>query len=292
MKKSLGDKVVDIAIIIIMSLLSAAFLLPVLLVLGTSLESPMEYAERGMAIIPKNPSLDTYKLLLSSSNEILRAYGVSIFRTVVGMIMSLIVSALLAYALAQKKLPGKNFFVTLLFITMIFNGGLIPNYIIVSNLKLTDTVWSMLLPNLVNVWNVFVLRNFFATIPDSLTEAATIDGASQWTVFKKIALPLSKPALATIGIYYAVANWNSWFDAAIYLNKRTDLYPLQLIVRKYVQSANVYSLQSGIVGGFQRPSSMTIKCVVIVLTALPMLLIYPFLQKYFVKGVVMGSLKG
>lgn len=282
---------VSILIVVIMAVLSAAFLLPFLLVVGSSLLTPGEYAARGMVFLPRHPSLDTYQILLSG-REIWDAYGISIFRTLAGTVMNMTVSAMLAYGISKRDLPGRKFIITLLFITMIFNGGLIPNYIIVSNLKLTDTVWCMLLPNLVNVWNVFVLRNFFETIPEELKEAATIDGASQGRIFGMIVLPLSKPALATISIYYAVAHWNSWFDAAIYLNKRTELWPLQLIVRKYVQSTDVYSLQSALVGGMQRPSGMSIKCAVIVLTSLPMLLIYPFLQKYFVKGVIMGSVKG
>lgn len=291
MKWSFGDKMVSIMIVVIMAVLSAAFLLPFLLVVGSSLLTPAEYAARGMVFVPRHPTLDTYRILLAGK-EIWDAYGVSVFRTLVGTVMNIAVSAMLAYGISKKDLPGRNQIITLLFITMIFNGGLIPNYIIVSNLKLTDSIWCMLLPNLVNVWNVFVLRNFFVTIPEELKEAATIDGASQGRIFRMIVLPLSKPALATISIYYAVAHWNSWFDAAIYLNKRTDLWPLQLIVRKYVQSADVYSLQSALVGGMQRPPGMSVKCAVIVLTSLPMLLIYPFLQKYFVKGVIMGSVKG
>ena len=291
MKLSLGDRVVSIAIIIIMALLSAAFLLPFLLVVGSSLLTPGEYAARGMAFLPRHPTLDTYKILLVG-REIWIAYGVSALRTLLGTVMNIVVSAMLAYGISKKDLPGRNIFITLLFITMIFNGGLIPNYIIVSNLKLTDTIWCMLLPNLVNVWNVFVLRNFFNTIHEELKEAATIDGASQGRIFRMIVLPLSKPALATISIYYAVAHWNSWFDAAIYLNKRTELWPLQLIVRKYVQSADVYSLQSALVGGAQRPPGMSVKCAGIVLVSLAMLLIYPCLQKYFVKRVIMGSVKG
>lgn len=291
MKMSFGDKMVDIAIIIIVAILSALFVLPFLLVLGSSLLTPAEYAARGMSFIPRHPSLDTYRILLKG-REIWDAYKVSFLRTLIGTCLNMVVSAMLAYGISKRDLPGRNFIITLLFITMIFNGGLVPNYIIVSNLKLTDTIWSMLLPNLVNVWNVFVLRNFFQTIPQDLEEAAMIDGASHGLIFRRIILPLSKPALATISIYYAVAHWNSWFDAAIYLNKRTDLWPLQLIVRKYVQSADVYSLQSALTGGMQRPPGMSVKCAVIVLTALPMLLVYPFLQKYFVKGVVMGSVKG
>lgn len=292
MKTSMQDRMISITIVVIMSILSAMFLLPFLLVLGSSLLTPAEYAARGMVFFPKQPTLDTYKVLLSSSNEIWNAYGISLIRVSVGTIMNLSVSAMLAYGISKVNLPGRKCIITLLFITMIFNGGLIPNYIVVSNLKLTDTIWCMLIPNLINVWNVFVLRNFFATIPEELIEAATIDGASQATIFSKLILPLSKPALATIGIYYAVAQWNSWFDAAIFINKRTDLYPIQLIVRKYIQSSDTYFLQSAIVGGLQRPSSMLIKCAVIILTSLPILLIYPFMQKYFVKGIVMGSVKG
>lgn len=291
-KSSKEEKIVSAVIVVIMLLLTLIFLLPFLLVLGSSFLSPAEYAQRGMVMIPRHPTFATYKLLLTSSMEIWNAYAVSFFRTGIGTILNLLVSAMLAYGISKEKLPGRKVIITLLFITMIFNGGLIPNYIVVSNLHLTDTLWCMLLPNLVNVWNVFVLRNFFRTIPESIMESATIDGASEGTIFSKIVLPLSKPALATIGIYYAVAHWNSWFDAAIYLNKRTNLYPLQLIVRKYIQSADTYSLQGGLVGGMMRPSSMTIKAAVIVLTALPMLVIYPFLQKYFVKGIVMGSVKG
>lgn len=290
MKESRRDKIYHYTVVFIMALFALCFILPFLLVLGTSLLSVEEYAERGMVIIPHHPTLDTYKLLLTGSNEIWRAMGISVFRVVVGTALSLSTSAMLAYGIS-KELPGKKVIVTLLLITMIFNGGLIPNYIVVSNLHLTDTIWCMLLPSMINVWNVFVLRNFFKSIPPSLEEAAIIDGANQWKIFSKIYLPLSKPSLITIGIYYAVAHWNNWFDAAIYINKRTDLWPLQLIVKKYVTSGDTYAFQSALVGGMSRPSSMMVKAAVIVITALPMLLIYPFLQRYFVKGVVMGSVK-
>lgn len=290
MRESKQDRLLSAIIVIVMTCFALCFIIPFLLVLGTSLVSAEEYAARGMVIIPHEPTLATYKLLLTTTKEIWTAMAVSVFRTVFGTALSLITSAMLAYGLS-KPVPGRNVVVTMLFITLIFNGGLIPNYILASNLRLTDTIWCMILPNMINGWNVFVLRNFFNSLPSSLEEAAIIDGASQYQIFSKIYLPLSKPALVTIGIYYAVANWNSWFDAAIYINKKIDLWPLQLIVKKYVASADTYALQSALVGGVQRPPSMTIKACVIVITALPMLLVYPFLQKYFVKGIIMGSVK-
>lgn len=182
------------------------------------------------------------------------------------------------------------FFLVLSFITMIFYGGLIPSYLVIKSLGLIDNVWCFILPNLMSVWNMLILRNFFYSIPESLEESALLDGATPMTIFFRIIVPLSMPAIATIGLFYAVDQWNSWFDAAIWIND-PNKYPLQMVLRKYVLMSSTYDLKFDLATG-AKPPDMGIKSAIVVISTVPMLCIYPFIQKYFVKGVMVGSVKG
>lgn len=291
-KPTTGEKIFDWVNRIVLILLTMTFLIPFLNVISTSFVSEKELIERGFVLVPRNFDFTAYKLFLQKGSVLLDAYKITIFRVVVGSFINLLVTAMFAYAMAKKDLPGRNFFITMVFITMLIGGGLIPTYMVVRALKLIDSVWAMIIPSMMSVWNMLILRNFFYTIPSSLEESALIDGATPFTVLIKIIVPLSMPALATIGLFYAVGHWNAWFDAVIYIND-TQKYPVQVVLRNFVLNMTAYELELEESTGISAvPPSVTIRSAVIVISTLPILCIYPFVQQYFVKGIMVGSIKG
>ncbi len=285
-----SEKVFQLVLYILLIAMTLSFIIPFLLVLGTSFVTKEEVARRGFVFFPEQWSTMAYDMMLFQNNEVWRAYGVTFFRVVVGTLCSLLVTGTFAYAMSKRDLPGRMFFLVLSFITMIFYGGLIPSYLVIKSLGLIDSVWCFILPNLMSVWNMLILRNFFYSIPESLEESALLDGATPMTIFFRIIVPLSMPAIATIGLFYAVDQWNSWFDAAIWIND-PNKYPLQMVLRKYVLMSSTYDLKFDLATG-AKPPDMGIKSAIVVISTVPMLCIYPFIQKYFVKGVMVGSVKG
>lgn len=210
-----------------------------------------------------------------------------------GTVLNLAVTISLAYGLSKDNLKGKTVITGFVFFTMLFSGGLIPTFILVKGLGLIDSRWSMVLPCLVNTWNLLIMRNFFYAIPKSLEEAAVIDGANDVQILTKVVLPLSKASIATIGLFYAVSHWNAWFDAMLYINK-TPLLPMQNILRNIITAASsIGDLGAEAYNSLDVvPPSQSIRAATIVITTLPILVVYPFVQKYFVKGVMVGSVKG
>lgn len=285
-----GEKVFQTILYIFLIAMTLSFIIPFLLVLGTSFVTKEEVARRGFVFFPEQWSTMAYDMMLFQNNEVWKAYGITFFRVIVGTLCSLLVTGTFAYAMSKKDLPGRMVFLVLSFITMIFYGGLIPSYLVIKTLNLIDSVWCFILPNLMSVWNMLILRNFFYSIPESLEESALLDGATPMTIFFRIIVPLSMPAIATIGLFYAVDQWNSWFDAAIWIND-TNKYPLQMVLRKYVLMSSTYDLKFDLATG-AKPPDMGIKSAIVVISTVPMLCIYPFIQKYFVKGVMVGSVKG
>lgn len=209
-----------------LTLISLSFLFPMIIVISSSFVSTAERNARGSYVMfPYQPDLTAYEMLLTGNSSVFRAYANTLFIVIVGTFLSLLVTAMLGYGLTKKTMPGRNLFVTLIFITMIFGGGMIPSYLLVDALHLMDTLWAFILPSLVSAWNTFLMRNFFAAIPKSLEESAVLDGATPVTVFICVILPLSKAVLAVIGMYYAVGYWNSWFPGVMYINN-PDLLPM------------------------------------------------------------------
>ena len=290
-KQSAGDRIFIIVIYIILLLTGAITLFPFLDVVFNSLMSSKELVEsaKGVIAIPKHPTLENYAYVLSG-NSIFRAYGVTIFRTLIGTLLNMIITVLTAYPLSKKFLPGRSMIMQIFFFTMIFSGGMIPTYLVVKSFKLTDTVWAMIIPGLLNVYNMIIMRTFFEGIPEELEEAARIDGCSEWKTLWKIILPVSKPALASISLFYAVWHWNSFFDVVLYITKR-ELWPLQTLLREVVLTMSMAELNANMADVATPPSSSVIAATVMVST-LPILIVYPFLQKYFVKGVMIGAVKG
>lgn len=264
---------------------------PLLYIVVASFMDPIALLNKGISFDVSSWSLEGYRKILGNE-AMTRGFINSVFYSVGFAILTVVVSVFAGYALSVSELKGRHFFMTLFIITMFFGGGLIPTYLLVKNLGMLDTVWAILLPGIVNVWDIILARTFFKGIPNELKEAANVDGASDWTIFFRIVLPLSKPIIFVIALYAFVAQWNSYFDAMIYLDN-AKLYPLQLVLRSIlIQNQTI----PGMIGDqlamaeLKRLSEM-IKYSSIVISSLPLIVMYPFFQKYFEKGVMVGSLK-
>ena len=238
---------------------------------------------------PKGFDLNAYKAVFDNP-QILRSYGNTLLYTVVGTAINIFLTALCAYPLCRPRLRGRRVFNALFLVTMFINGGTIPLYLQVKSLHLMDTIWAIVLPTGINTYNMIIMRTFFSSIPEDLHEAAEIDGASQFQTFVRVILPLSETILATLVLFYAVAHWNSYMPALLYLNS-ADKMPLQMTIRKMVVDSDIASMTTS--GSSESLlSENKIKYAVVIISVLPMLVIYPFLQRYFVKGVMIGSVKG
>src|SRR5262245_57226573 len=294
---SRGERAFEIANYVVLTLVSLLFLIPVLSVVSTSLISHAEYVERGSFILfPRRISFEAYRLLLSQGSVVFSAYQVTLFRTVVGTFLNLAFTSTLAYVLARRQLPGRTFLTLLVFFTMLFSGGLIPRFLLVSSLGLLNSVWALILPGLINPWYLLIMRNFFMGIPPELEEAAIVDGATPPVVFFRIVLPLSMPLIATIGLFYAVWHWNSWFDAAIYIKDQSRM-PVQVIRRALLDQSQVFTsaIQSPALATADpatAPPGPVLDAAMVVISTAPILVVYPFIQRYFVKGALIGSVKG
>ncbi len=287
----MGDSIFTILIYVILIIIGLITLFPFLDVVFNSLTTSKELVENAKSVIaiPKNPTLENYKYVLSG-NSIFRAYGVTIFRTVVGTILNMTITVMTAYPLSKKFLPGRGVLMQVFFFTMIFSGGMIPTYLVVKTFKLTNTIWALIVPSLLNVYNMIIMRTSFEGIPEELEDAAKIDGCSEWTTLIRIVLPVSKPTLASISLFYAVWHWNAFFDVVLYITDR-KLWPLQTLLREVVLTMSMAELNAQLADVATPPSSSVIAATVMVST-LPILVVYPFLQKYFVKGVMVGAVKG
>lgn len=270
-----------------------ATLLPFLYVIAISLLSEQEYMARGL-VIPAKPTIENYIMFVKWGTKIQDAYGATLFITVVGTAIALFTTALLAYGLSKKDLPGQPIINSLLVFTMFFGGGMIPTYMVVKSLGLLNTYWAIIMPMSVSVWNTMLMRTFFRQLPIELEESARLDGASDFRIAFSVMFPLSKASFATIGLFYAVAYWNEWYAALLYLS-HSKMYPLQMALRDIIttnaQALDATRMASGI-AQVRNPPSTIIKMTAIVFTVGPILLVYPFVQKYFVRGVMVGSLKG
>lgn len=283
---------------IVMIILTLSALLPLILILMSSLTDDTVLIQDGYRFIPRTLSLAAYKYIFSSSDMVMRAYGVSVVLTIVGTISSVVITTLLAYALSKKGLPGKGVLNFLVFFTMLFNGGLVPTYMNYTNVfGIKNTFWALMIPSLLmNAFNVMMVKSYFvSSVPDEITEAAFIDGASEFQTFSRICLPLAKPIIATIALFVGIAYWNDWNNGYIYLTKRTDLFSIQNLLNRMIkniqalqQNANVVSTE----GAIASMPAVSIRMAIAVVGILPVIIIYPFIQKNFVKGITLGGVKG
>jgi putative aldouronate transport system permease protein len=292
-KSSIDEKYLHICIYMILSVVLVIVMYPLYFILIASISDANRVNLGEVILTVKGLNWDGYKLILKN-NDIWTGYRNTIFYTVVGTCLNLALTLPAAYALSRKDLAGRNLFSLILAFTMFFSGGLIPLYFVVKSLGLLNTAWALILPNAVSVWNVIIARTFFqSTIPDELSEAAAIDGCSDFKFFVWIALPLSKAVVAVLTLFYAVAHWNAFFHALLFINSKS-LYPLQLVLRDILVTAQF--MQDMISDSSQAGKSLQVaesmKYGVIVVASLPILVLYPFLQKYFMQGVMIGAIKG
>ena len=290
-KESFGRKLFLAIDAIILIGISLVCLYPILYVLFASISNGnLLMAHRGVLVKPLGFTIEVYKkilgypLLLNSYLNTLKIIGIT-------LVFNILLTSFGAYFLSRKNVVGGNLVMMLILITMYFNGGLIPNYMLVKWLNLTNTHWALILPVALNTYNLIVLKTAFASVPDSLCEAAKIDGAGHFRILFRIVMPLSKASISVIILYYMVAQWNSWFSAMIYIDNRT-LYPLQLLLKEMLIQNDTSSMTQGITDGDMQAVSETMKYAIIVVATLPILCIYPYLQKYFTKGVMVGAVKG
>lgn len=292
LKRTPKDLCFDWVIRIILILAGLVTLLPFLYVVAISLLSEQEFTARGL-VIPAHPTLDNYIMFFKWGTKIQDAYAATLYITVIGTAIALFSTALLAYGIARKDLPGQKLINGLLVFTMFFGGGMIPTYMVVKSLGLLNTYWAIILPGALSVWNTMLMRTFFRQLPVELEESALLDGASDLRIAFSIMFPLSKASFATIGLFYAVGYWNEWYSALLYLNN-SKMYPLQMALRDIITTnaaaLDATKMASGVVQ--KTPPTTVIKMTAIVFSVGPILMAYPFVQKYFVKGVMVGSLKG
>ncbi len=294
MKLSRGYKVFLTFDYILMFFIAFVTILPFVYVISISLLSQEGLMKYGFTLIPREFSLVNYKYIITRNiSTFANGYKNTIFITVVGTAMNLLVTAGVAYPLSKKNLPARNLITMFLFFTMLFGGGLVPLYLVVKGTGLMDTRWALIIPELVNVWNMLILRNFFMTIPDSIEESAQIDGCSPMGILFRIILPLSLPSIMTIGLFYAVYHWNNWFSATIYISD-AGKKPMMQILRDILLLSKLGEEDSSVGNTIQSITvpSVGIENASIVIAILPILAVYPYIQKYFVKGVLVGSVKG
>ncbi|MDE6973325.1 MAG: carbohydrate ABC transporter permease [Lachnospiraceae bacterium] len=282
---------------VIMMLLAFICIFPVLLLFMSSITSEASLLKNGYSVFPEEFGFDAYRYLWMSREKILRAYGMTIAQTSVGTSLSVVVTTLLAYPLSRKDLPGRNVIAFYIFFTMLFSGGMIPSYMMWTQMfHIKDTFFALIFPSLfLSGFAVIMMRTYFSTnIPDNVLEAAKIDGASEVKILLRIVLPMSKPILSTVGLMTALAYWNDWMNGLYYLTKRTDLYTIQNLLNRLITSADFLSnnqANSLLAANIQVPS-VGVRMAVAVIAILPILVIYPFFQKGFVKGIVIGGVKG
>ncbi len=290
--KSASERAYQIVIHLIVIAVAISAVFPLLYVIGMSLTTKAEMIARNyFVIIPLEPTLEAYKRLLASS-VIWNAFVVSTGRAVVGPLLTLLLTTIGAYVLAQRTLPGRGIFLFFILATILFNGGLIPTYLVIKNLGLIDSYWSLILPIMVDSFGLLVIKIFIENLPEGLTESAKIDGAGEWSMLLRIIIPLAAPALAAIGLFNLVAHWNSWFDALLYLNDK-QMYPLQMVLKNMLTIDSVSGdSMNAVLKSSQSISTETLKMAAVVIGIIPVLCVYPFLQKHFVKGMYMGSVKG
>jgi putative aldouronate transport system permease protein len=281
-----GERVFNGIAYTLLVLVGLAAVLPLLYVVSVSLTPYGEVLKNGgYVLIPKHLTLSAYSKLLESSN-IFHSLQVTVLITVVGTLINLVLTTLMAYPLSRKNMPWRSFFLGMVVLTMLFGGGIIPTYLVVKATGLIDSIWSMILPNAIWSFNVLIMKSFFENLPEELLESARIDGAKEFRILRQIVVPLSKPSLITIGLFYAVGHWNQFFSAIMYVTDRR-LYPLQVVVREILMMT-----QQPLESAENMVPTVTMQMSAVVLASLPIIVVYPFLQKHFTKGMLLGSIKG
>lgn len=294
-KKSRGDKVFDAMLYLIMTIIMIITIYPFWTQIVISLDgggAESAAYSSGIILFPSEISFESYRLAFQYE-AMWSGYLNTIYRTVLGVILSITFTTLTAYPLAKAKLPGNKIFTAIILFTMLFGGGMIPNYLLIQNLGLYNTIWALVIPGMVGAFNVLIMRNFFRAIPEELEESAVVDGAGYGIIFTRIILPLSKPVLATVALWVGVGHWNAWFDSMIYISD-PNRQVLQVVLRKIILENNTTDLTLIMqkMSNDSEFSGRQLQATIIMFSIIPMLIVYPFIQKYFVKGVMIGAVKG
>ncbi len=291
-KGSLGDRISITGIYIFAGLIGIICILPFLYVVGGSFATEKELTEKAFLIVPSEFSLNAYKFIIDDG-RIFNGLKNSIIVTVWGTILAMVMTTTFAYPLSRSDFRGRNLSLNLVIVTMVFSGGMIPGYLLVKSLGMLNSYWALTLPGAISAFNMVIVKNFFQNIPRELEEAATIDGGSDFDIFVKIVLPLSKPVLASISLFYAIGLWNDYFNCMLYINDSSK-HTAQMILRSIVILAQGFDLTGsrldfGLAGA---PPEQAVKLATTVVTTIPILIVYPFIQKFFTKGVMIGAVKG
>ncbi|WP_409343303.1 carbohydrate ABC transporter permease [Paenibacillus sp. MBLB4367] len=291
--RSLGDKWFDGVNIALLAVVSLIVLYPLVFVLSASVSNPAHVLNGDMWLLPMDLTWKGYSKVLDNK-ELLNSYGNTIFYTAAGTAINLVMTIMAAYPLSKRDFAGRNAMMGLMVFTMFFGGGLVPSYMLVKQLGMLNTFWALIIPSAVSIWNIIIMRTFFqSSIPNEIQEAAAIDGCSDWKILWRVVLPLSMPIMAVMVLFYSVGHWNAYFNALIYLTDRSA-YPLQLILREILIQGQMEEMVS--IGDSSHAQTIMdeelVKYAVVVVANLPILVLYPLLQKYFVKGVMIGAIKG
>ncbi len=290
-KKSLGDRIIDVIIYVALGLVALSTVLPFLYVVAGSFATDKELTEKAFFIIPEVWSLNAYKYAINTSN-ILRGLKNSIILTMAGTILCMVFSLTFAYPLSKKHFRGRNVVLNMVIFTMLFGGGMIPCYLVYNAYGLYDSYWALILPALISPFNMIIIKNFFQELPQELEDAAYIDGCSDLKTFTRIMLPLSKPVIASISLFYGVGFWNDYFSSMIYL-KTPEKYPIQIQLRSIILlTSQISEVAMDYYDMNGAPPDKAVKMACTVIATVPILCVYPFVQKYFTKGVMVGAVKG
>lgn len=298
-KKATSDYVIVILMVVIVSVVAIVTLFPFLNALAISLNYADDTILGGITIYPRRFTIANYKNIFGQST-IWHAYGVTFARTILGTIGGLLVTGSMAFALSRKGLVGRKGYTVICLIPMCFGGGLIPTYFLIKTLGLTNTFWVYIIPSLVNVWNMLLMRSYFQSIPDALEDSARIDGANSFTIFFKIFWPVSKPIVATIALYFGVAQWNDWYTTFVYVTD-PNLKPMTSVLLSIINEASfaermaAMGTDAALIGQAMKGKAVNVRSITMatmITSIVPIVVIYPFLQRFFIKGIMIGSIKG
>jgi len=289
--RTVPGTIFDVANYIFLGVFAIAAIVPFIYVISGSFATDAELTKRAVFLIPETFSLAAYEFIFST-NTIMKSIGVSMYVTILGTAVNLFFTVTMAYPLARRSLMGRNTVLNLVVFSMLFGGGMIPTYLVIRELALLDSYWALILPGAVSAFNLIIVKNFFQELPPGLEEAAKMDGCTELGLLWRIVLPLSKPVLATFTLFYAVGHWNDFFAALLYINN-PEKWPLQVLLRQIVLLSQAAAGDLNAMDpNFVKPPDQSVKMAVIVVGTVPILLVYPFLQKHFAKGVLIGSIKG
>lgn len=289
-KRTFGDLSLDLFVYAFLLVCGTITLLPLANVFSKAVSAEWAVVSGKVNIFPVGFQLDTMKSVITSGT-FTRAFGVSVFVTGVGTVLAILLTAITAYPLSKRHLPGVSFILVLFVFTMLFSGGMIPNYLLIRNLHLINSVWALILPTMISVFNLLVIKSYYEGLPEALEESARIDGARTLTILFRVILPLSLPVIATISLFYAVGFWNDYFHPMLYIND-PSLKTLQLYLRDIVMEADTSNATNKSMDDLMNMSPEGIRAATVVASTVPIICVYPFLQKYFIKGVLIGSVKG